>query len=100
MESGELPTAASRSIGFHPGPDGLTSVKNFTNVSSLAGGATYVTVIHTSVVTATVTSSEMCGATSSPVLRAMKKPSATTNELAMAAISLHAFTRHQNQRSR
>ena len=55
---------------------------------------------HTTVVTPTVTSSDTCDGTSNPLLCAMKKPTATMNELAIAAISLHAFTRHQNQRSR
>ena len=69
-------------------------------MSASVGGASSVVATQTTVVTPTVASSETCDAISSPFLRAMKKPSATTNELTMAAISLHALTRHQNQRSR
>ena len=52
------------------------------------------------VVEATVMSSEMWAGTPCPVFAATKNPAATRNEPAIAATSLHAFTRHQNHRSR
>ena len=52
------------------------------------------------VVIATVQISETCDAISSPFFRAMNRPNDTTNDAAIAATSLHALTRHQNQRSR
>jgi hypothetical protein len=55
-------------------------------------------VTHTSVVVATVMSRATCDGIVDPFRAAIANPSATTKELIMAAISLHALTRHQNQR--
>ena len=52
------------------------------------------------VVVATVIRSEVVVSTSAPIRRAMKKPSAITNELSIAETSLQALMRHQNQRRR
>ena len=49
---------------------------------------------------ATVASSETCDGTPCPFFAATKNPADTTNELTIAAISLQALMRHQNQRSR
>ena len=58
------------------------------------------TAIQATVVTATVTRSATCEAISSPDFRAMNKPNAVMNDAAIAATSLSALTRHQNQRRR
>ena len=54
----------------------------------------------TAVVMATPMSSDICEATLNPAFPAMKKATAMMNDVNIAAISLHAVTRHQNQRNR
>ena len=52
------------------------------------------------VVTNTVTSNPVFGGNTTPICPATKKPRATANDTAIAAISLHALMRHQYHRSR
>ena len=56
--------------------------------------------IQTTEVMATVLSSTMWPGTGVPALPIRKKVTATTKLLTIAAISLQALIRHQNQRSR
>ena len=63
-------------------------------------GVSQVTASHTAVVMATVIRSDQWGANVTPICWSTSNPAARTNELAIAAISLHALIRHQNQRSR
>ena len=65
-----------------------------------AGGVRKVTTSHTIVVPVTAKIRARWPEISRPPRRAKKKPSAMTKELIIAAISLHALMRHQNQRSR
>ena len=66
------------------------------------GGVAKVTASHPTVVMAIPITSWTVGASgASPSARCTNwKYTATTNEIAMPAISLHALIRHQNQRSR
>src|ERR1700681_77421 len=98
--SGEDVTLDSARMGPQPGPAGRTSSKKRTRVARSVGFVRYVAATHTAVVTPTVTSSETCEGTFVPIFPARKKARATTNELTIAEISLHALIRHQNQRSR
>ena len=68
------------------------------SVSSSTGLVSDVAVTHASVVIAMVTSRTMSLGMSAPARLAMANASATTNELAIAVISLHALMRHQYQR--
>ena len=51
-------------------------------------------------VMATVSGSAACGLIVMPFFEAISRPIETTSELVIATTSHHAFTRHQNQRTR
>src|SRR5947208_1095330 len=84
--SGDPSTPATCRMRVHPGPAGFTSFTKFTSVASSAAGDRNVTATQTTVVVTTVTISEMCAGTTAPIFAATKNPTATTNELIIAAI--------------
>src|SRR5665647_119926 len=99
-ESGDGPTPASACTDFHPGPAGRTSLKKLTSVARSVLGPRNAAAIQTTVVTATVASSDTWSATGVPERRTISKATAVENDAPIAATSAHAFTRHQYQRSR
>ena len=65
-----------------------------------SGAAPTMSRSQTIVVRMTVPMSDRCEGMTTPFCRSTSSATASRNELAMAAISLHALMRHQNQRSR
>src|SRR5262245_15301579 len=98
--SGDGSTLASARMAAQPGPAGGNSLEKARSVERSVGVVMKATVTHTIVVMMIVMISDQCAGTAWPVLSAIWNPTATMNELAIAATSLQAFTRHQNQRSR